>query len=356
MEVIGVDVDLKLLMILDEVYKTGSVSRAAANIGMTRPSISIALAKLRNTFNDPLFVRTSRGIEPTPHALAVIKPVREAIALLRSTLGQQVVFDPLKSTRAFRIAMADVGQVVMLPDLMTPPRGRGALSGDRHPAHLAGDAARPRIWRRRPRHRLHAAADGRLLPADASRAALRLSCAGGSSARSLQAHAHAIPRGSTHRGDHPRNWSTPGPRACVPEAADRAADRASCSRLPGGRANRRQHRSAGDRARARGRGPLAREQGQGRRVSDRSASVLGEAALARAVCRRSCQHVAPWHDIAAVLRLMCGRRPVPWEYGDTIRIYPSVPPVIVAAYPISALAGETEKSELRNCGSASVLP
>jgi DNA-binding transcriptional LysR family regulator len=48
-----------------------------------------------------------------------LKPVREAIALLRSTLGQQVVFDPLKSTRAFRIAMADVSQVVMLPDLMT---------------------------------------------------------------------------------------------------------------------------------------------------------------------------------------------------------------------------------------------
>jgi DNA-binding transcriptional LysR family regulator len=110
MEVIGMDVDLKLLMILDEVYKTGSVSRAAANIGMTQPSISIALAKLRNIFNDPLFVRTSRGMEPTPHALAVMKPVREAIALLHSTLGQQVVFDPLKSTRAFRIAMADISQ------------------------------------------------------------------------------------------------------------------------------------------------------------------------------------------------------------------------------------------------------
>jgi hypothetical protein len=75
MEVIGMDVDLKLLMILDEVYKTGSVSRAGANIGMTQPSISIALAKLRNIFNDPLFVRTSRGMEPTPHAIAVMKPV-----------------------------------------------------------------------------------------------------------------------------------------------------------------------------------------------------------------------------------------------------------------------------------------
>jgi DNA-binding transcriptional LysR family regulator len=55
------DVDLKLLMILDEVYKTGSVSRAAANIGITQPSISIALAKLRNIFNDPLFGRGMVG-------------------------------------------------------------------------------------------------------------------------------------------------------------------------------------------------------------------------------------------------------------------------------------------------------
>jgi DNA-binding transcriptional LysR family regulator len=113
------DADLKLLTIFEEVYKTRSVSRAAANIGATQPSISIALAKLRRTFNDPLFVRTSRGMEPTPHAEAVIKPIREAIALLRSTLGSRVVFDPLTSTRKFRIAMTDISQIVMLPALMT---------------------------------------------------------------------------------------------------------------------------------------------------------------------------------------------------------------------------------------------
>src|SRR5260370_29677496 len=106
-------------MILDEVYKTGSVSRAAANIGMTQPSLSIALAKLRNIFNDPLFVRTSRGMEPTPHAIAVMKPVREAIALLRSTLGQQAAVEPLKSARALRIALSAMHHGVMLPDLMS---------------------------------------------------------------------------------------------------------------------------------------------------------------------------------------------------------------------------------------------
>ena len=113
------DVDLKLLTVFEEVYKTGSVSQAAANIGATQPAISIGLGKLRRLFNDPLFVRTSRGMEPTPHAEEVIKPIREAIALLRSTLGSKVIFDPLTSTRTFRISMTDISQIVMLPALMT---------------------------------------------------------------------------------------------------------------------------------------------------------------------------------------------------------------------------------------------
>ena len=69
------DVDLKLMVLFEEVFKTGSVSRAAENIGANQPSVSIGLAKLRRYFNDPLFVRTSRGMEPTPHAEEIIKPI-----------------------------------------------------------------------------------------------------------------------------------------------------------------------------------------------------------------------------------------------------------------------------------------
>jgi DNA-binding transcriptional LysR family regulator len=114
-----VDVELKLLTIFEEVYKTRSVSQAGENIGLSQPSISIGLAKLRHYFNDPLFVRTSRGMEPTPHAEELIKPIREALTLLRRALGHQIVFDPLTSNRAFRISMTDISQVVMLPTLMT---------------------------------------------------------------------------------------------------------------------------------------------------------------------------------------------------------------------------------------------
>ena len=113
------DVDLKLMIFFEEVYKTGNVSKAAANIGVTQPSVSIGLARLRKHFNDPLFVRTSRGMEATPYADEIIKPIREATALLRSTLGRQIVFEPLTSKRKFRIAMTDISQIVMLPALMT---------------------------------------------------------------------------------------------------------------------------------------------------------------------------------------------------------------------------------------------
>ncbi len=114
-----VDIELKLLAIFDEVYKTGSVSQAGENMGLSQPTISIGLAKLRHHFKDSLFVRTSRGMEPTPQAGELIKPIRQALALLRQALGHQIVFDPLTANRTFRICMTDISQVVMLPTLMT---------------------------------------------------------------------------------------------------------------------------------------------------------------------------------------------------------------------------------------------
>lgn len=110
--------DVKLLRVFDEVYKTRSVSRAAHNLGLSQPAISIALAKLRRHFNDPLFVKVSSGMQPTPHASALVERVREAVGLLDFALGHQVVFDPMHSRRAFRVAMTDISQSVLLPALL----------------------------------------------------------------------------------------------------------------------------------------------------------------------------------------------------------------------------------------------
>lgn len=110
--------DLKLLAVFDEVYKTRSVTRAGENLGVAQSSISIALGRLRRHFGDPLFVRTSDGMQPTPHATTLVAPVRQALELLRGITRQQAQFDPAASQQTFRICMTDITHLVLLPALI----------------------------------------------------------------------------------------------------------------------------------------------------------------------------------------------------------------------------------------------
>lgn len=110
--------DLKLLSVFDEVYKTRSVSRAGENLGVAQSSVSIALARLRRHFGDPLFVRTSDGMQPTPHAATLVAPVRQALELLRGITRQQAAFEPAEAQRTFRICMTDITHLVLLPALI----------------------------------------------------------------------------------------------------------------------------------------------------------------------------------------------------------------------------------------------
>jgi hypothetical protein len=109
------NLDLKDLEILDAVYKTRNVSQASDKVELSQPSISIRLGRLRKHFGDPLFVRTSAGMQPTPRADALIPAIQQALALFDGSLRQQDAFDPRTSDRKFRICMTDVGQFVTLP-------------------------------------------------------------------------------------------------------------------------------------------------------------------------------------------------------------------------------------------------
>ena len=111
--------DIRLLAVFDEVYKMRSVTRAAENLDLAQTSVSLALARLRRQFNDPLFVRTSEGMLPTPHATKLLQPLRQALELLRQATRQQVVFDPATSMRHFKISMTDVSHLEFLPGLVT---------------------------------------------------------------------------------------------------------------------------------------------------------------------------------------------------------------------------------------------
>lgn len=117
----AVDVDLAhhgAAAIFDEVYKTRNVSRAADNLGLPQSSVSIALARLRRHFGDPLFVRTSEGMLPTPHANELVAEVRQALELLRGIARQKSGFDAAGSSRSFRICMTDITHLILLPAMI----------------------------------------------------------------------------------------------------------------------------------------------------------------------------------------------------------------------------------------------
>lgn len=109
--------DLRLLQVFEAIHKTRSVSRAADALELGQPAVSIALGKLREHFSDPLFVRTSGGMEPTPLAEELLQPIRKALDALEAAFGHRSVFDPATSIRRFRIAMTDITHPVLLPRL-----------------------------------------------------------------------------------------------------------------------------------------------------------------------------------------------------------------------------------------------
>jgi DNA-binding transcriptional LysR family regulator len=112
------DLDLNLLRVFDAIATEGSVTVAGERIGLSQPAMSNALARLRQLFDDPLFVRTPRGMRPTPFAQQLSQPVREALRLIQGALQQHAGFEPRSSNNTFRFYMSDIGEMVFLPGLL----------------------------------------------------------------------------------------------------------------------------------------------------------------------------------------------------------------------------------------------
>src|SRR5262245_48620494 len=93
--------DLNLLPVIVALHEHRSVSRAARALGMSQPAVSTALAKLRRAFGDPLYVKTSRGMEPTPRADSLVAPTVDALARLNKDVFADVSFKPEKTSDTF---------------------------------------------------------------------------------------------------------------------------------------------------------------------------------------------------------------------------------------------------------------
>jgi DNA-binding transcriptional LysR family regulator len=117
--------DLNLLVLFATVLEERNVGRAAARLRLSPSAVSHGLKRLRRLFNDPLFLRTPKGVVPTVRALELEDSVRDVLARVRSIVATAEPFDPASSTRRFVIGAPDGISAVLLPPLLSELRARG---------------------------------------------------------------------------------------------------------------------------------------------------------------------------------------------------------------------------------------
>ncbi len=111
-------IDLNLFIVFDAIYTEGNLTRAANVLNLTQPAVSHSLARLRDHFGDPLFVRQSNKMLPTAVAKNVISDVREALHQLQVALQQSRQFDPSSAHKRYAISLHDSLEASYLPYLM----------------------------------------------------------------------------------------------------------------------------------------------------------------------------------------------------------------------------------------------
>ena len=111
-------IDLNLFVVFDAIYTEGGITRASKRLSLTQPAISHALGRLRELFDDPMFVRQGKAMIPTPLARVMIDPVRQSLQGFEATLKRVDRFDPATAHKHFTVGMRDVRELTALSGLL----------------------------------------------------------------------------------------------------------------------------------------------------------------------------------------------------------------------------------------------
>jgi DNA-binding transcriptional LysR family regulator len=111
--------DLNLLVLFETVLAERHVGRAADKLSLSASAVSHGLGRLRRLLNDPLFLRTPKGVVPTARAIELAEPVADILARIRNVVATAEPFDPAKSTRRFMLGAPDGALAVILPQLLS---------------------------------------------------------------------------------------------------------------------------------------------------------------------------------------------------------------------------------------------
>jgi DNA-binding transcriptional LysR family regulator len=133
--------DLNLLVLFAVVLEEGHVGRAAERLALSPSAVSHGIGRLRRLLDDPLFLRTPKGVVPTTRATELAEPIADILARVRRVIATAAPFDPATSRRRFMIGAPDAMATFVLPPLLAAI-GRDAPGIDIGVSHLPfGDPA-----------------------------------------------------------------------------------------------------------------------------------------------------------------------------------------------------------------------
>ncbi len=141
--------DLNLLVLFEIVREERHVGRAAERLNLSSSAVSHGLGRLRRLLNDPLFLKTPKGVVPTARALELAAPIADILARVRSVVATAAPFDPATSTRRFTVGAPDGVSAVFLPPLLARLRKEapGIDIGVRQLLPTQGETSPERAWR-----------------------------------------------------------------------------------------------------------------------------------------------------------------------------------------------------------------
>lgn len=111
-------IDMNLYLVMATIYQQGSITKAAEKLHLTQPAISHALSRLREKYDDPLFVRHGRKMQATEKCLAMIPFVEEGLAQLNKTFHHNLHFDIATQTRKVNLGLRDILEALFFPSLL----------------------------------------------------------------------------------------------------------------------------------------------------------------------------------------------------------------------------------------------
>lgn len=110
--------DLNLLVVFIAVDEHRHITKAAKVLGITQPALSHALARLRLLLKDQLFVKSSKGMVPTPKAEKLSQPIRQLLTSFTQQVLEKDHFSPKTVKRIFNVYMTDLIESLLLPALL----------------------------------------------------------------------------------------------------------------------------------------------------------------------------------------------------------------------------------------------